>query len=53
MATEIKVDVVTPVKHGPATMPAVEAYVQPSELCDTQRKSMAADAFSALQNAGL
>ena len=51
MATEIKVDVVTPVK--PATMPAVEAYVQPSELCDTQRKSMAADAFSALQNAGL
>ena len=36
----------TPVK--PATTPAVDAFVQPTELCDTQRRNMARDAFAAL-----
>ena len=30
----------------------VEEYVQPSELCDTQRRSMAYDAFAALSSKG-
>ncbi len=30
----------------------VEEFVQPSELCDTQRRSMAYDAFAALQAHG-
>jgi hypothetical protein len=34
------------------TTPAVEAYVQPSELCDTQRRSMAYDAFACLTSKG-
>ena len=34
------------------TTPKVEAYVQPSELCDTQRRSMGYDAFAALQSKG-
>ncbi len=36
------------------TAPAVrvEEFVQPSELCDTQRRSMAYDAFAALQAHG-
>ncbi|MFN8555810.1 MAG: hypothetical protein U0531_00135 [Dehalococcoidia bacterium] len=34
------------------TAPAVQAFVQPSELCDTQRRSMAYDAFATLQARG-
>jgi hypothetical protein len=30
----------------------VEEFVQPSELCDTQRRSMAYDAFAALSSKG-
>lgn len=48
MATTTKVDQI--IKTDPATK--VEAYVQPSELCDTQRRSMGYDAFAALQARG-
>jgi len=48
MATITKIDEI--VKTEPATK--VEAYVQPSELCDTQRRSMAYDAFATLQSRG-
>lgn len=34
------------------TVPAANAFVQPSELCDTQRRSMGYDAFAALQSQG-
>lgn len=37
----------------PATRVRVEEYVQPSELCDTQRQRMAYDAFAALHRHGL
>lgn len=30
-------------------VPRVGEFVQPTELCDTQRRSMAYDAFAALQ----
>lgn len=30
-------------------LPAAALFVQPSELCPTQRQSMARDAFAALQ----
>lgn len=43
-ATTIRVDV--PVK--PQTAPKAEAFVSPSELCDTQRRKMTADAFAFL-----
>ena len=39
-----------PVKTQPSVAP--DAFVQPSELCDTQRRSMAYDAFAALQAHG-
>ena len=48
MATITKIGEV--VKTQPSTR--VEEYVQPSELCDTQRRSMAYDAFAALQSRG-
>jgi hypothetical protein len=48
MATTTKIGEI--IKTEPATK--VEAYVQPSELCDTQRRSMAYDAFAALQSRG-
>jgi len=38
-------------KTAPA--PRVEEYVQPSELCDTQRRSMGYDAFAALKAYGI
>jgi hypothetical protein len=38
------------IKTEPATR--VEEYVQPSELCDTQRRSMSYDAFAALHSHG-
>ena len=44
MATIIKVGEVRKTQ----TTPAVAAFVQPSELCDTQRRSMAYDAFACL-----
>lgn len=34
------------------TAPSVAEFVQPSELCDMQRRSMAYDAFAALQSHG-
>lgn len=34
------------------TAPAAQEYVQPSELCDDQRRNMAYDAFAALQSKG-
>jgi len=37
-------------KTAPATR--VDDYVQPSELCDTQRRSMGYDAFAALRAYG-
>jgi len=46
MATTTKVGEI--VKTAPATK--VEEFVQPSELCDTQRRSMTYDAFAALQS---
>ncbi len=49
MATTIKIGEVRKTE----TAPAVEAFVQPSELCDTQRRSAAYDAFAALQSKGL
>jgi hypothetical protein len=48
MATTTKIGEI--IKTEPATR--VEEYVQPSELCDTQRRSMAYDAFAALQSHG-
>lgn len=48
MATTIKIGEIRKTE----TAPAVEAFVQPSELCDTQRRSMGYDAFAALQSAG-
>jgi hypothetical protein len=48
MATSIKVGEVIKTE----TLPLVESFVQPSELCEIQRKSMAHDAFSALQSKG-
>ena len=48
MATTTKIGEV--VKTAPVTK--VEEYVQPSELCDTQRRSMAYDAFACLQAHG-
>lgn len=48
MATTTKVADV--VRTAPA--PRVEEFVQPSELCDTQRRSMAYDAFACLQSHG-
>lgn len=38
------------VKTAPTTR--VAEFVQPSELCDTQRRSAAYDAFAALQSKG-
>lgn len=35
------------VRTAPVTR--VEEFVQPTELCDTQRRSLAYDAFAALQ----
>jgi hypothetical protein len=48
VATTTKIGEV--IKTAPATR--VEEYVQPSELCDTQRRSMGYDAFAALQARG-
>ena len=48
MATTTKIGQI--LKTEPATR--VEEYVQPSELCDTQRRSAAYDAFAALQSKG-
>jgi len=52
MATieKVTVDVDHAVRTSPSTRP--EQYVKPSELCDTQRRSMAYDAFAALQRHG-
>jgi len=48
MATTTKIGPI--VKTEPAVK--VEQYVQPAELCDTQRRSMGYDAFAALQSRG-
>jgi hypothetical protein len=48
MATTIKIGEIR--KTEPAAR--VEEYVQPSELCDTQRRSMAYDAFAAFASKG-
>jgi hypothetical protein len=48
VATTTKIGEV--IKTAPTTR--VEEYVQPSELCDTQRRSMGYDAFAALQAHG-
>jgi hypothetical protein len=48
MATTTRIDQI--IKTEPATK--VEEFVQPAELCDTQRRSMAYDAFAALQARG-
>ncbi len=48
MATTTKIGEV--IKTEPATK--VEEFVQPAELCDTQPRSMAYDAFAALQARG-
>ena len=48
MATTTTIGVV--IKTAPATK--ADEYVQPAELCDTQRRSMAYDAFAALQAHG-
>lgn len=37
---------------GTAPARRVEEYVKPAELCDTQRRNMAYDAFAALQSRG-
>lgn len=37
----------------PAATPSPLRYVQPTELCNDQRRGMVYDAFSALQAAGL
>lgn len=50
MATATTTRIGTIIRTEP--IPKVEAYVQPSELCDTQRRSMAYDAFAALQSNG-
>ena len=38
------------IRTEPVTQP--ESYVQPAELCDMQRRSMAYDAFAMLQARG-
>ena len=48
MATTTKIGEIR--KTEPAVR--VEEYVQPSELCDTQRRSMGYDAFAALASKG-
>lgn len=48
MATITKVGEIK--KTEPTTR--VEEFVQPSELCDTQRRSMAYDAFASLASKG-
>lgn len=50
MQTATTVITSTPVKTAPA--PTVESFVQPNELCDTQRRNMAYDAFASLSSYG-
>ena len=51
MTTTTTVIVSTPVKPAIALSP--EAFVSPSELCETQRRNMAADAFAVFEDAGV